>query len=336
MSVDHPRTAMVSARRWLRDWFLLERAQTVVRSRPPERQALVRKYFDAGTRRALIADELGEEGSASAMLIYRDATELLTAAVVAAVEPGASLDEAAAAPWETLDDLVRTGRLPTPPNSLGEARRILSPADRLTFDEMAPDVLREQHETVRSALRWLRDRIEPRSLRELQAARVVHFAGAIILAVVVLALVIRAGAAFFAPSNIALHKKVTISQRHPASVAPADNSGLVNGEIEKNYGIHTTSATSGSAWVMIDLAAVHPIRDVVVHNRADGWFDEGLPLKLELSEDGVHFTELETRTTPFRAEDPWIAAGQGRQARYVRVSTTKYLALTEIEVHEGK
>jgi hypothetical protein len=183
---------------------------------------------------------------------------------------------------------------------------------------------------VKNGLRWLRDRVEPRTLREIQVNRGLRLA---VCGGVVLFLLWRCLAMLFAPTNIALHKKVTISARFPLSVAPADNSGLVNGEIESNYGIHTAV---GAAWVMIDLGAVHPIREVVVHNRRDGWYDEGMPFFLELSVDGTQFIEIARRAEHFSASDPWVASGRGLPARYVRIRSDHYVTLTEVEVHESK
>jgi hypothetical protein len=312
-----------SAPSWVRDSLLLERAERRVRSLGPTRQALVRKYFDAALRRSVVADDLTDDsGVAAALVLYCNAAPLITAAVVTSFDPEAPQDGAPPeALWDALAALAKAGRLPPLPPELEEARRILTPAGRLAYDEVSPDELRRQHAVVKDALRWLRDQVEPRTLREIRVSRGVR-----------LVLFVRAVSGLFAPPNIALHKKVTISQRLPISVAPADNSGLVNGEIESSYGIHTAV---GAAWVMIDLGQVFPIADVVVHNRADGWYDEGLPFMLELSEDGTHFTELERRTQHFSASDPWVAEAHGRRARYVRIRSDHYVTLTEVEVHKA-
>jgi hypothetical protein len=122
---------------------------------------------------------------------------------------------------------------------------------------------------------------------------------------------------------------VTVSGRAPQSVAPADNSGVVNGEIEPNYGVHTTF---GNAWVMVDLQSPFRLAEARIHNRADGWFGEGLPMTLQVSEDGKTFADVERRTEVFGSADPWVVQLGGRRARFVRVSSPKYIALTEIEV----
>ena len=83
---------------------------------------------------------------------------------------------------------------------------------------------------------------------------------------------------------------------------------------------------------MVDLEDVHPLSTIKVFNRADGWFDEGLPLRLELSEDGQQWKEVERRPTHFSATDPWVVKPHGASARYVRVASDNYVALTEMEI----
>jgi hypothetical protein len=84
--------------------------------------------------------------------------------------------------------------------------------------------------------------------------------------------------------------------------------------------------------VLVDLKESHPIDHVVVYNRGDGWFDECLPLRVELSDDGEHFDVVGTQTTHFVS---FTVAVNGRAARFVRVSKPDrgYIALNEIEVY---
>jgi F5/8 type C domain len=319
------KSAPPNAGQWFRNWFLLEDARRRAEALGPERQARVRKYYEAGLRRALVADELGDEQSlAAAFVLYRGAADLLAAAVVATFEPG----DALASPWEALGELGRGGRVALP-EGLDETRRILTPASPLVYDETPPDVLRAHHATVKRTLRALRDLLEPRTPGELRITRAVRLGLASVVGLIV---VVWLGSSLFAPSNLALHKKVTMSQSHPASTAPSDGSGLVNGEVEAGYGVQTTR---GAAWVMIDLDASYALGDVVVHNRKDGWFDEGLPLTLELSQDGKTFKEVARRTEPFTATNPWVVEAHGAEARFVRLRSPSYIALTEIEVHKG-
>jgi hypothetical protein len=87
---------------------------------------------------------------------------------------------------------------------------------------------------------------------------------------------------------------------------------------------------------MVDLLASYKIDKVKIYNRADGWFDDGLPLSLEFSEDGATFTEVNKRTEGFTSRAPWTFEAKGAKTRYVRVRSPKYVALTEIEVYPAK
>jgi len=61
--------------------------------------------------------------------------------------------------------------------------------------------------------------------------------------------------------------------------------------------VHT--ANEAKSWVMVDLGTMQKLGKVKIYNRGDGWFDEVLPLTLELSSDGASFTEVERLTTPY-------------------------------------
>jgi hypothetical protein len=233
--------------------------------------------------------------------------------------------------FDALADLSRDGSIPPLPDYIVEARKLLSEEEPLAFDRRASEDLLSRRKTVEFTIRWLQELIEPRTLNEIRATRVVRlFMTAVFACCLVGWLVIRVTR----PVNIALGKPVTLSGRHPASTAPADNSGVVNGDIEGGYGIHTTAAVPPNpAWVMIDLGQPTAFKRVKIYNRADGWFDESLPATLEFSEDGTTFTAVDTRTTTFTSRAPWIYESKGGKWRYVRVRTDKYLALTEIEIN---
>jgi hypothetical protein len=314
-----------------RDLLLLDRAEREVRARRPEQQELVRRYHAAAVRRAAVADELTDDrGAVAALVLYREAAALLVAALAVTRDPEASAGGVVTGvPWDVLDELARAGAVPSPPTAIEEARRTLTAVGPLVFDHIPASELLARRATVESVVRWLRDQIEPRTLQEIHTSRALRVAGAALL---LIALVYYAVRPLFRPNNVALHKPVTLSQRHPESTAPADNSGLVNGEIERSYGIHTIG-TGG--WVMVDLLGVYNLREVRVYNRADEWFDQGLPFRLELSEDGTHFNVAEERKEPFSSTSPWVFHATGQRARFVRISSKTYVALTELEV-DGK
>jgi hypothetical protein len=307
--------------------LLLLEPEREVRALGEERQAQVRRYHDAALRRALVADTLADDRSAvSALILYREALGLLTSALVIARGSGAAPEAPERDPWAALAGLAQAGAIPPLPPPVEEARGILTEQEPLTFDEWPTADLLARRATVEAAMKWLFGLVEARTVAEIRASR---FARVGVAAVVVVALLAWAVTSVGRPTNLALHRPVTVSARHPQSIAPADNSGAVNGVIESNYGIHTTL---GNAWVMVDLQSVCRLSEARIHNRADGWFGEGLPLALELSEDGKTFKEIERRTEVFGAADPWVVQLDGRRARYVRVSSPRYVALTEIEV----
>ena len=317
-----------------RDLFLLERAERAVRAFTPEQHATVRKYFDAAQRRASVADDLSDDRNvAVAYVLYREAVTLLIAAVLAAREGRTDLEGLRAKPaFDALSELANDGRIPLLPDYVLDARKLLSEDEPLAFDRRAAEDLLSKRKTVEFTLRWLQELIEPRTLNEIRATRVVRlFMTAVLVICVIGWLVVKVTR----PVNIALGKPVTLSSRHPSSTAPPDNSGLVNGDIEAGYGIHTMPAVPPNpAWVMVDLLQPTSFKRVKIYNRADGWFDECLPLTLELSEDGTNFTAVDERTTNFTSRAPWVYESKGGKWRFVRVKTDKYLALTEIEINQ--
>ena len=122
---------------------------------------------------------------------------------------------------------------------------------------------------------------------------------------------------------------------HPSSrkAGPPDGHELVDGDIGTSFGVLTNVEDSPS--VVIDLQDRYWIDSVKVHNRVDGWFDDCLPLVVELSQDGVHWDAIGRRDQHFDANPPWVVDGGGRPAHFVRVRVDRksYLALSEVEVY---
>jgi hypothetical protein len=133
----------------------------------------------------------------------------------------------------------------------------------------------------------------------------------------------------FLPTNVARGKKV-----HASSLAPSSPDGheLVDGAVGLSFGVSTTIEPSPT--VVIDLEDVYRIDTIKVHNRRDAWFDDCLPLLVEISTDGVHYTELARRTEHFDADPPWSVDGRRELARYVRLRTPRrgVIALSQVEV----
>jgi hypothetical protein len=138
----------------------------------------------------------------------------------------------------------------------------------------------------------------------------------------------------FTPTNIALHKRVLVSSTHSNSTAP--EGGLTDGDTGGAYGVHT--ALEENPWVRVDLGDVYQLRKVKVYNRGDGWFDDSLPLTLELSENGVDFAVVDKRTTSFSQWSPWVVAPDGKRARYIQVhgARGKFVVLSELEAYGKK
>lgn len=315
-----------------RDIFLLKGAEQVVRSFTPEQHAVVRKLFDAAQRRASVADDLSDDRNAAvAFVLYREALSLTVAALVAAhhrEEMGHENLRATTA-FDRLEAMARSGEIPPLPPFVANARAILSEDDQLSFDRRSSEDLLSQRKYVEQTLRWLGDQIEPRTLNEIRATRVVRI---FIIAALFFCLLAWVAVRATRPVNLAYRKPVTINGRFHLSTAPTDNTGLTNGDIESSYGILTDVAPPGGfSWVVVDLTKPTRFKRIKIYNRNESNFDDGLPMTLETSDDGTNFTVVETKATHF---SQWIyePAGGGT-TRYIRVRSDKYVCLAEIEVN---
>ena len=125
--------------------------------------------------------------------------------------------------------------------------------------------------------------------------------------------------------NIALHCPVTVSSQYPTD--GTDHSLLVDGDTD-NLGFHTKS--DGQQWVVIDLGSVRKFDEVVVYNRS-GFQDRAVPLRLEISNDNVHFTPLRERKETF---DKWTASDLHAEGRYVRLLNppSTFFHLAEVQI----
>lgn len=126
--------------------------------------------------------------------------------------------------------------------------------------------------------------------------------------------------------DVALGKPVTTS---PLLAPPATPEGIVDGRTRGTFGLQTMKTRA--PFVTIDLQRTYRIRRIKIYNRGDGWFDEILPLSLEVSTDGITFQHVATRTDHFAV---WDLRFDALDARWVRVSKDNgYIALNEIEVY---
>ncbi len=130
--------------------------------------------------------------------------------------------------------------------------------------------------------------------------------------------------------DLALHKPVRIS-----SVRLGDPAGAVNGIVEwGSYAVHTKR--DSPAWFVVDLEERHRIGEVRVYGRGDGYLNDGPPMAVELSEDGLRFGRPVSCEAAVTQLSPCRVAMGGAAARYVRVLHPTHLVLSEVEVFEAR
>src|SRR5450432_2224253 len=310
------------------DAFLLKDKELLAASCAVAARAEVRALARAGRERVEIAERLREGHASTALTLFREAAFFYMAAFVAS--------RTGELPAEALtgeDVLVRfrgfEGDAPmagTPERRAAFLESVRAP-DPLAVERLTPDEAREAAQTASAVVSSLATLVEPRDVSDIRFARGVRQGG---LALAALALVAWLAARLYGPTNLALHKPVLTSGVHPAATSPP--AGLTDGVTTGGYGVHTAAAPL--PWVSVDLLDVHAADAVKVYNRGDGWYDDGLPMTVQLSRDGVTFVDIGTRTTPFGQDAPWVLEVPHQKARYVRVrgGAGKYVALSELEV----
>jgi hypothetical protein len=322
----------------VREFFLLERAQRSLASAVPAQRARMLAYARAAERRARAAPSLADLRTAvAAATLFRDAVQLFVRAVL--VSRSAELDEPAANLADASKELRRLlAADPSAPPELERAAAALATTDRLYFDHLSDLELGAVGAALQTTLAWLRAQVDLRSETNLRGTRVGRLAAVGVFLLYLASLGV-GGVVHLVRPNLARGKTVTESSAWPGS---APSGALVDGETGGSAGPETKQANifhtnqETAPWAMIDLGAVHPLHEVRVYNRTDHNFDDGLPFSLELSEDGAHFETAARRTTHFgggRFDPPWSVKFSGKKARFVRVKSEHFLALTEVEVY---
>jgi len=127
--------------------------------------------------------------------------------------------------------------------------------------------------------------------------------------------------------NLALHRPVTTSSQIPG--IGTDHALLVDGN-QTNLGFHTDNRPN--QFVVIDLGSTKKFDKVVVTNRVDCCKERAIPVRLEVSNDGVNYTMLADRREAF---DVWTAANLGAKGRYVRLRLLESnpFHLAEVEIY---
>lgn len=304
------------------EFFTLRRAERTVRAYAPAQSARVRKHVQAAERRLRAGRRVAE--AAPAAVLLREAVLQYLTAMEAARD--SAVAEGAAAPLPPLPP--DPARPKADPSDDARVRAAIASRDPLYFDGLSDEDVERTRWALDRAGSMLRRSVESRSLVAVRGTRWGRFAAVLVL--------LLWGAVAFArakllPKNIALGKPV-----HPSSLAenPPSGAELVDGETGASFGFKTREEDNPN--VVIDLEGVYWINTIKVHNRVDGWFDDCLPLVVELSRDGTKWDEIARRDRHFDANPPWIVEGGGRGARYVRLRVARphsYLALSEVEVY---
>jgi hypothetical protein len=310
----------------LREFLTLGHAERVTRAYAPPQYVRVSACFRAGESRLRAGRCTTETVPAALLLREAVACYLLAGEIARNEELGEDTlgrqDLAAVMP-ALPPDPTRPVALPTDD---ARVRAALATRDTLYFDRLSPEDAARTRSALERAGSMLRHRVEARSLAGIRGTRWGRFAA---LVVIVGYLAVAAVGAALRVPNVALHKPVI-----PSSVwyTPTGGQDIVDGQVGTSFGIHTQMEESPN--VVIDLQDTFRIEQVKVHNRVDGWFDDCLPLVVELSIDGKSFEPIGRRDDHFDADPPWVVEGHRQPARYVkvRVARKSYLALSEVEV----
>jgi hypothetical protein len=128
--------------------------------------------------------------------------------------------------------------------------------------------------------------------------------------------------------NLALHCPVTVSSQFPGQ--GTDHALLVDGDPD-TLGFHTQDGAQ-QQWVVIDLGAILKFNTIVVYNRADGFEERAVPLKIEVSDDNQNYKQIAERKDKF---DKWTVRKLNARGRYVRLENTPplHFHLGEVEIY---
>jgi hypothetical protein len=259
--------------------------------------------------------------------LQREAVALLARAVAAAADPSATESQHSAR------DAVATLRaVRSSGGGAGEAdARVdaaLGSTDPLYFDSLDAAELRKVYDALEDEGRRLSGRIDLRSDASIRVNRIARPVALVLVVAYVLYSLI---ASAVAPRNLALHALVRASSHQPGTPDPSE---ICDGKLGELYGVHT-DVNATDPWVVIELPTEVEVHKIVVYNRADSNFDDGLPYTLELSSDGHNFREVARQEHSFGSggmfSRPWSAPVSGR-ARFVRIKAMHYIVLREVEV----
>jgi F5/8 type C domain-containing protein len=307
------------------EFFLLRNAERTVRAYGPAQRDRMARHHAAGDRRFRSARRLIDPGPAA--LLLREAILCYLRASAIALAPDDALAPealASAVPAVSADPVA-----PHVAEDTHRVRRAIGSADPLFFDSLDRNELELTRSALERAASMMRGATEVRSTEHLRGTRFGRLAGCALL---VIAAAYHVARWKFWP-DLAHGKPVTASSVNGLP----DLHGLVDGDLGKTSFGGATRVES-NPWISIDLQSVFKISTVRVYNRVDGWFDDNLPLVLQISVDGVRWEDVGRRDTTFGHAPPWTVDLPRRPARFVRVHGVGSMAivLTEIEVFGGK
>jgi hypothetical protein len=322
------RTAVTSITDPIREFVTLRRAESTVRAYLPAQHLRVRAHAAAAEARLHAGRKVSHPVAAAVLL--REAVVHYLAALEAARDPDAEEQALATRTLEMPELPPDPARPRAEPSDDARVRAALAARDPLYFDSLPTEDVERTRWALDRAGGMLRRRVEARSLASVRGTRWGRIAALVVVALYAALAFVKAK---LLPQNVALHKPV-----HASSMMknPPDGHELVDGEVGPGLGIHTNTEDSPS--VTIDLTAEYWVQRVKVHNRVDGYFDDCLPLVVEVSRDDKVYQQVARRDVHFDAEPPWVVDAGGRPARYVRIRVDRrsYLALSEVEVYGKK
>jgi hypothetical protein len=312
----------------LREFFTQRHAEQVARNYLPAQRERIDRLVRAAELRLLAGRRAAHPVPAA--LLLREAVVQLQRAIEAARDPDADDADLAARDLPLPRLPAEPARPRADPSDDARVRAALASRDPLYFDGLGPEDVERARWALDRAAGLLRRRVEARSVARVRATRWGRWAAVgVVLAWALLAF----ARAKLLPQDIALGKPV-----HPSSqkAPPADGQTIVDGSTGTSVGVHTTVEDNPN--VVIDLEAPYWLSTVKVYNRMDGWFDDCLPLVLEVSLDGKTYDEVARRETHFGTSPPWTVNAGGKPGRYVRLRVPRhgYLALSEVEVYGKK
>jgi hypothetical protein len=204
--------------------------------------------------------------------------------------------------------------------TLAAASSFLARGDALVFEELEPAAREQMVFDADALLSWV-DRRLPDAEPTLRVRRALAALLTLGLVVVVLS-----GVRAYWPrrGNVALHKEVIASSRHPGSISAAH---LTDGD---DHAIGVWTEREPGPWVTVDLGAEYVLRQIRIVNRSDHQTRDGLPLRVEVAV-AHEYHLLDQQSAPFYVWDLDARQEHARRIRVIAEGVTE-LTLSEIQV----